>query len=95
MMNLLGALAVSSALNLQRSTAVAQVITFTNPTPAYDDICSSSVGRVDPVRVLIAAPDEDTSASDAEAAYLFSAAVQTAAAPNLTIPLTPPNTVAA
>ncbi len=77
-LNLLGALAVGSALNLQLSTAFAQgtgftlLTTFTNPTPAANDDFGASVTAVGSDRVLIGACLDDTGATDAGAAYLFS-----------------------
>jgi hypothetical protein len=71
---LLGVLAICSALNLQLSTALAQgtALCITNPTPAYDDEFGTSVAAVVTDRVLIGAQRDDTGATDAGAAYLFS-----------------------
>ena len=78
LLNLLGALAVSSALNLQLSTALAQgtsfklLTTFTDPTPAAGDSFGRSVAAAGTDRVLIGAPGDSTAAASAGAAYLFS-----------------------
>ncbi len=48
------------------------LITFTNPTPASGDNFGSSVAAVGSDRVLIAALQDDTGATNAGAAYLFS-----------------------
>jgi len=72
MLNLLGALAVSLALNLQFSTAFAQLVTFTNPTPADSDNFGYSVAAVGADKVLIGAPFDSIGAVYAGAAYLFS-----------------------
>lgn len=78
MVNLLGLLVVGAELHLQLPTAFAQgtgitlLTTFTNPTPAYDDHFGLSVAAVGGDRVLIAAPYDDASATDAGVAYLFS-----------------------
>lgn len=45
---------------------------FTNPTPAESDTFGWSVAAVEADRVLIGAPWDDTSATDAGVAYLFS-----------------------
>ena len=45
--------------------------TFTNPTPAASDWFGSAVAAVGTNRVLIGAPNDDTGAMDAGAAYLF------------------------
>ncbi len=77
LLNLLGALAMSSALNLQLSTAFAQstgfrlLTTFANPTPAAGDNFGYYVAAVGTDRVLIGAMGDDTGATDAGAAYLF------------------------
>jgi hypothetical protein len=76
-LNLLGALAVSSALTLQLSTALAQgagftMLTITNPTPVAYDCFGGSVAAVGSDRVLIGAPYDDVGADNAGAAYLFS-----------------------
>jgi hypothetical protein len=77
-LNLLGVLAVGSALNLQLSTAFAQrtgftlLTTFTNPTPEVADDFGWCVAAVGTERVLIGAPFDNTGASGAGAAYLFS-----------------------
>jgi hypothetical protein len=54
------------------STAFAQVMTFTNPTPAEFDVFGISVAAVGTDRVLIGAQYDDEGGSDAGAAYLFS-----------------------
>jgi hypothetical protein len=46
--------------------------TFTNPTPAILDLFGYAVAAVGNERVLIGAPYDDTGATDAGAAYLFS-----------------------
>ncbi len=69
---LLGALAAGSALNLQPSTALAQVTVFTNPTPAFQGVFGWSVAAVGNDRVLIGAPGNYLGASGAGKAYLFS-----------------------
>src|SRR5437867_3147251 len=48
------------------------LLTFTNPTPAVDDRFGYSVAAVGTDRVLIGAPLDDTGATNAGAAYLFS-----------------------
>jgi hypothetical protein len=68
--------------------------TFTNPTPANSDKFGSCVAAMGTDRVLIGAYYDDTGATDAGAAYLFSTAVPTPEAPGLTIRLTTTNTVA-
>jgi hypothetical protein len=72
MLSLLGALAAGSALNLQPSTALAQVIIFTNPTPSAGDHFGGPVAALGTDRVLIGAPYETTGAGLTGAAYLFS-----------------------
>ncbi|HEY9173613.1 MAG TPA: FG-GAP repeat protein, partial [Verrucomicrobiae bacterium] len=47
------------------------LVTFTNPTPAYNDSFGISVAAVGSDRVLIGAFLDDTGATDAGAAYLF------------------------
>ncbi len=47
-------------------------ITFTNPTPAASDLFGNAVAAVGADKVLIAAYYDDTGATDAGAAYLFS-----------------------
>jgi hypothetical protein len=54
------------------STNGTSLITFTNPTPAHNDYFASCVAAVGNDRVLIGTPGDDTGASDAGAAYLFS-----------------------
>ena len=54
------------------STNGALLTTFTNPTPAADDYFGYSVAAVGTDRVLIGAYSDDTGATDAGAAYLFS-----------------------
>jgi hypothetical protein len=54
------------------STDGTLLTTFTNPTPANADYFGSSVAAVGDDRVLIGAYRDDTGASDAGAAYLFS-----------------------
>ena len=54
------------------STNGALLTTFTNPTPAYRDFFGRSVAAVGDDRVLIGAEGDDTGASSAGAAYLFS-----------------------
>ena len=76
------------------STNGTLLTTFTNPTPANSDKFGSSVAAVGTDRVLIGAYYDDTGATDAGAAYLFSTAVPTPEAPSLTIRLTTTNTVA-
>ena len=71
-LNLFGAMTVFSALNFLSSAVVAQVITFTNPTPADWDLFGDSVAAVGTDRVLIGADLDDTGATDAGVAYLFS-----------------------
>ena len=76
-LNLFGALAVSSALHLQLSTALAQsagftMLTISNPLPAAGDIFGDSVAAVGSDRVLIGATGDDTGGTNAGAAYLFS-----------------------
>ena len=93
-LNLLGALAVFTALDLQLSTAHAQGTAFTlrtiaNPTPQASDRFGFSVTAVGTERVLIGAPHDNTGATGAGAAYLFSATV-----PRLNVRRTPTNTVA-
>ncbi|MCL4786276.1 MAG: immunoglobulin domain-containing protein [Verrucomicrobia bacterium] len=46
--------------------------TITNPTPAFDEMFGSAVAAVGSDRVLIGAPYDNTGATDAGAAYLFS-----------------------
>jgi len=72
MLNLLVALAVGSALNLQPSTALAQVIIFTNPAPAANDNFGGSVAAAGTDRVLIGSPGHKTGLTNVGAAYLFS-----------------------
>jgi photosystem II stability/assembly factor-like uncharacterized protein len=48
-------------------------LTITNPTPAANDYFGNAVAAVGSDRVLIGAQSDDTGASDAGAAYLFSA----------------------
>jgi hypothetical protein len=54
------------------STDGVQLTVFTNPAPAFGDWFSRSVAAVGTDRVLIGADRDDTGASDAGAAYLFS-----------------------
>ena len=54
------------------STNGALLTTFTNPTPAACDCFGYSVAAVGTDRVLIGAYRDDTGATDAGAAYLFS-----------------------
>jgi hypothetical protein len=49
-----------------------KLTTFTNPTPAFDDRFGFSVAAVGTDRVLIGAFSDDTGATNAGAAYLFS-----------------------
>lgn len=75
--NLLGALAVCAVVNLQLTTALAQgtgftLLTITNPTPADLDFFGAYVAVLGTDRVLIGAHLDDTGATDAGAAYLFS-----------------------
>jgi hypothetical protein len=56
----------------QLSTALAQVVTFTNPTPAAGDSFGISVAAVGTDRVLIGAYHDGTGSYYAGAAYLFS-----------------------
>src|SRR2546425_857349 len=53
------------------STNRTLLTTFTNPTPAAGDFFGSSMAAVGTDRVLIGAPNDDTGATDAGAAYLF------------------------
>jgi len=48
------------------------IATFTNPTPATDDYFGASVAAVGNDRVLTSSPNDDTGATNAGAAYLFS-----------------------
>ena len=72
----------------------ALLTTFTNPTPAASDYFGCAVAALGTDRVLIGAYGDNTGATDAGAAYLFSASVQSARAPSLAIRLTTTNTVA-
>lgn len=54
------------------STDGAVLTTFTNPTPAVGDLFGSAVSAVGADRVLIGAFSDNTGATDAGAAYLFS-----------------------
>ena len=45
--------------------------TFTNPTPALDDLFGSAVAAVGTNMVLVGAPGNDTGATNAGVAYLF------------------------
>jgi len=67
--------------------------TLTNPTPAANDYFGFSVAAAGTDGVLIGAPNDDTGATDAGAAYLFNAPVQTPDRPALTLTLTTTNTV--
>jgi len=70
--SLLRALPLCLALNLQLSTAFAQLITFTNPTPAANDFFGYSVAAVGTDRVLIGAHRDQTGSSFySGAAYLL------------------------
>jgi hypothetical protein len=53
------------------STNGTLLTTFTNPTPAVNDLFGNSVAAVGSDRVLAGAPYDDTGATDAGAAYLF------------------------
>lgn len=66
--------------------------TFTNPTPAVADFFGYPVAGVGSDHVLVGTQLDDTGASDAGAAYLFS--LPPPAAPSLSISLTTTNTVA-
>ena len=74
---LLGVLTASSALQIRFSCALAQEMSytlltvFTNPTPASGDYFGYSVAAMGTDRVLIGAYRDDTGATDAGAAYLF------------------------
>ena len=63
-------LVVSAALNLQLATALAQVTTITNPTPAVGACFGRSVAALGTDRLLIGAYQDDVGASRAGAAYL-------------------------
>jgi hypothetical protein len=63
--------------------------TFNNPTPETNDWFGYCVAAVGTERVLIGAPHDNTGATGAGAAYLFSATV-----PRLNVRRTPTNTVA-
>jgi hypothetical protein len=54
------------------STNGTLLTTFTNPTPEVNDFFGATVAAVGPNRVLIGASGDDTGASSAGAAYLFS-----------------------
>ncbi len=77
MLNLLGLLAVGSALNLQLSTALAQgttfklLNTFTNPAAARGSSFGYHVAAVGNDRVLIGASTRDVNVNLLGAAYLF------------------------
>jgi hypothetical protein len=75
------------------STNGTLLTTFTNPTPAASDYFSLSVAVVGSDRVLIAAPYDDTGATDAGTAYLFNAPGQPPDRPTLTLTFTTTNTV--
>jgi len=59
--------------------------TFTNPTPEANDYFGFSVAAVGSDRVVIGAYLDDTGATDAGAAYLFSLATSSPTSPRLTI----------
>jgi hypothetical protein len=70
MLNVFGALAASLALNLQLSTALAQITTFTNPTPA-GRLFGYRMAVVGTDRVLIGVSVRDLNVSLLRAAYLL------------------------
>jgi len=71
----------------------ALLITLTNPTPAFDDRFGFSVAAVGTDQLVVGAYQDDTGATNAGAAYLFSL-VTAAEPPSLTIQITTTNTVA-
>ncbi len=71
MLKLFGGSALCLTFGLQCSTAFAQVITFTNPTPAANDFFGGNMATLGTDRVLIGAALDDAGATDAGAVYLF------------------------
>ncbi len=70
--NVLTLLTLLALINVQLSTARAQSITFTNPTPGGNDQFGNAVAAVGTDKVLIGAQGDNTSAIDTGTAYLFS-----------------------
>jgi hypothetical protein len=66
------ALGAVAASNLVAATGWFALTTLTKPNPAPSDSFGSSVAAVGTDRLLISAPYDDTGATDAGAAYLFS-----------------------
>jgi hypothetical protein len=86
--------ATNTGVSYLFSTDGAPLITFTNPIPVANNWFGYSAAAVDSNKVLISAFRDDTGATDAGAAYLFSFEVPTVITPRLSLWRTATNTLA-